>query len=52
MSELRERPRRVAALSVALVALVVVSMLAGGALAGDGDCPAATSADVPSRTKR
>jgi hypothetical protein len=40
-----------AALSVAVVALVVVSMLAGGALAGD-DCPATNSADVPPRTQR
>jgi hypothetical protein len=52
MNTLRERPRMAAALSVAVVALVVVSMLAGGALAGDGDCPAASSADVPPRTQR
>ena len=51
MNTLRERPRMAAALSVAVVALVAVSMLAGGALAGD-DCPAASSADVPPRTQR
>lgn len=38
MNGLLERPRVVIALAGALVALVVVAMLAGGALAG-GDCP-------------
>jgi NAD+--asparagine ADP-ribosyltransferase len=51
MNALRERPRMTVALSVAVVAVVVVSMLAGGALAGD-DCPAPSSADVPPRTQR
>ncbi len=38
MTGLLERPRVAVALVGALVALVVVAMLAGGALAG-GDCP-------------
>jgi hypothetical protein len=51
MNALRERPRMAVALSVAMVALVAVSMLAGGALAGDSDCPAASGADMPPRTQ-
>ena len=48
MSVLRERPRFAAALCVALVVLLGLAMLAGGALAGDDNC--ATAADSGMRT--
>jgi hypothetical protein len=47
MTGWRERPRVVAAFAAGLVAIVVVAMLAGAALAGTGDCPAG-----PQRTQR
>jgi hypothetical protein len=47
MTGWRERPRVIAALAAGLVAIVVVAMLAGAALAG-GDCPAGG----PPRTQR
>jgi hypothetical protein len=39
MTGWRERPRVAVVLAVGLVAIVVVSMLVGAALAGTGDCP-------------
>jgi hypothetical protein len=49
MTTWRDRPRVTAALATGLVAIVVVAMLVGGALAGSGDCPADGG---PPRTQR
>jgi hypothetical protein len=46
-----ERPRIAAAAGIALVAFVVVATLAGGALAGDGDCSTASGTGSPPRTQ-
>jgi hypothetical protein len=47
MTDWRERPRVVAALAVGLVAIIIVAMFAGAALAGSADCPAGS----PPRTQ-
>ena len=49
MSAVRERPRVAAALLIALVVLVALAMLAGGALAGDSDCARAKDGATHSR---
>jgi hypothetical protein len=51
MSGLLERPRVIVALGAALVAIVVIAMLAGGALAG-GDCPGKGGTGGQSPTRR
>jgi hypothetical protein len=51
MNGLLERPRVVVALAGALVAIVVIAMLAGGALAG-GDCPDKAGTGGQSPTQR
>jgi hypothetical protein len=51
MTAWRERPRVPAARAAGLVSIVDVAMLAGVALAGDGDCPSAGGGG-PSRTQR
>ncbi|MGH2942064.1 MAG: hypothetical protein ACRDLN_04730 [Solirubrobacteraceae bacterium] len=51
MNVLRDRPRMAVAFGAAVVALVVLSMLAGGALAGDDDCPSTGTGAAPPRTQ-
>jgi hypothetical protein len=50
MTTWRDRPRVTGALTAGLVAIVVVAMLVGGALASGGDCPA--DGGGPPRTQR
>lgn len=52
MSVLRERPRLVVALGVALVVLLALALLAGAALAGDDDCATAADGGIHSPTQR
>jgi len=52
VSVLRERPRVTLAVVVALVAVVGLAMLAGGALAGGDDCPTGNVAGMQAPTQR
>jgi hypothetical protein len=51
MTAWRQRPRVAAAPAAALMAVVVVAMLVGVVLAGDGDCSSAGDG-APSRRQR